>query len=1432
MEVATVFLRVSRCSVRSLVLLTALCLALAAGLNPSLSNPALAQSEEPPLPPTGLEVTLENYYSVSISWDDSGDNSITGYQVLRRSRDGDTYGDGQGAAKFVAIEDNTGDADTEYTDTSVSPETRYVYRVKARNSAGLSGRSNYARANTPGVPESPTGLNVSSASHASITISWDDPGDHSITGYQVLRRSRDGDAYGDGHGAAEFVAIEDNTGDADTEYTDTSVSPETRYVYRVKARNPAGLSGRSSYANAETQAAPVLAPQPTPGPTQEENQPRGQQQESSEKKAKSEGSQTPRQQQTSSDATLSSITVDGSAVSGVGPGATEFLFRVENSTNQVTLAATPGHSNANVSFSPLDADDILDGHQVNLKVGGNSVTVTVTAEDGVTTAYYTLTINRASTAISGWAVLPDIEDVLGYGESPGGIWSDGTYMWVSGGDYLMLYAYELATGDRESDRDIGLASVNTDPKGIWSDGETMWVLDNEDRMLYAYNLENGARDEEKDFGAFGDEDDDYYGVWSDGRTVWISNSNGGVVEAYDFSSGEEKPELKYNALEPSGQDHTAGIWSDGVTMWVADPNRKFIFAYDAPKSELNQAKGFRRLIAAGNTSPRDIWSDGETMWVADSEDGKVYSYNMPVSNNAELRTLIAGGRVLPGFEPDTHSYSRGVPSRVNQVAVQGVPRQHFASVSFTPEDSDTNLGGYQVELETGANVVTITVLAQDGVTTENYTVSINREDPAPFGWKTFDDFDTLYTAGNRSPGGLASDGSTMWIADEVDLKLYAYDLVKQARNPDLDVTLDPAQDSPGGMWLDGATILVYDVRDRKLYAYSSETGDRDESKDLDWPEVGFSIYYGVWSDGDTLWFSQKSGGLVAYDLGTGTRAEHKDFDALEGTEGINARGIWSDGAIMWVVDKAHDKIRALNMLTGEPEPDKDFQTIRNGDLGGTFGLWSDGETMWVSDSVANKVYSYNMPVSDSADLRKVVVDDVEAAGSTQDGAWYSTVDSAATQATVAWAAAQLKATSSHDSADNDTDTDGHQLGIPHLAAKMAITVTAQSGDTREHTLVVSRVNTDSAPKVRVGGSATGDIAGAELFDVFAVDLVTDELYRFNLEGVDNGDGALTGPKLMGLFKLVHGTAVPVGDTADFPGGQGANSSEVYHEPKPDGQAKATKATYYIVVGGGTGATGGYRLSVSYEDEATADTSTGAAAEVLPSHKSSGKRGRHHFRGAIGEPGDVDWIKVTLEEDQMYRIVVKSAAGGNYRTISEPILIGLYTGDETANYIQGTLAVPSGLQLQARIHYYAKSAGVYYASVMGFADDMGSYDLLVMEVEDDCQPDNSSTHDSITVGESKNARIDYRGDTDWFRTSLTGGTTYTVEASEVEGAGKLRSPKVLIYDGTGKMVATGKWKSGTKSSVVTFTPEQDGTYFIVVRSSIDWMTGAYEVSLSE
>lgn len=101
------------------------------------------------------------------------------------------------------------------------------------------------------IPAAPSRPTIESVSHNSVTIAWDDPGDSTITGYQVLRHNP---AI---HDTGEFTVIEDDTGSPDTSYEDTTVAPETTYVYRVKARNAHGLSEGSLDSSATTPAEPT-----------------------------------------------------------------------------------------------------------------------------------------------------------------------------------------------------------------------------------------------------------------------------------------------------------------------------------------------------------------------------------------------------------------------------------------------------------------------------------------------------------------------------------------------------------------------------------------------------------------------------------------------------------------------------------------------------------------------------------------------------------------------------------------------------------------------------------------------------------------------------------------------------------------------------------------------------------------------------------------------------------------------------------------------------------------------------------------------------------------------------------------------------------------------------------------------------------------------
>ena len=97
-------------------------------------------------------------------------------------------------------------------------------------------------------PSAPTNL-TASTTHDRVTLSWDAPSGSFVTGYQVLRRRPD-------HGETDLLVHVADTGSTDTTYTDTDVGAGTRYVYRIKAINSAGIGPYSKPVTATTARAP------------------------------------------------------------------------------------------------------------------------------------------------------------------------------------------------------------------------------------------------------------------------------------------------------------------------------------------------------------------------------------------------------------------------------------------------------------------------------------------------------------------------------------------------------------------------------------------------------------------------------------------------------------------------------------------------------------------------------------------------------------------------------------------------------------------------------------------------------------------------------------------------------------------------------------------------------------------------------------------------------------------------------------------------------------------------------------------------------------------------------------------------------------------------------------------------------------------------
>ena len=191
---------------------------------------------------TGLTATA-THNTVSLNWNAPSDGAtVMGYKILRRAVTSES--------DFTALVADTGDTDTTWTDSDVSPRTRYSYRVRALGKKGQGDLSSYASVITgfAPLPGRVTGL-TATATHDTVSLNWNAPSDGAtVTGYKILRRAVQSES--------GFTALSENTGNTSATWTDSDVSPRTRYSYRVRALGENGQGAISKHASVVTDSAP------------------------------------------------------------------------------------------------------------------------------------------------------------------------------------------------------------------------------------------------------------------------------------------------------------------------------------------------------------------------------------------------------------------------------------------------------------------------------------------------------------------------------------------------------------------------------------------------------------------------------------------------------------------------------------------------------------------------------------------------------------------------------------------------------------------------------------------------------------------------------------------------------------------------------------------------------------------------------------------------------------------------------------------------------------------------------------------------------------------------------------------------------------------------------------------------------------------------
>ncbi len=206
--------------------------------NSGYSNTASGTTKDTiPAGPTGLTATAVSSSQINLAWACTAPNE-DGFRIYRST-------DGTNFAQVATAGINA----VSYSNTGLSGNTKYYYKVYSYNTAGNSAASNVASDIT--APQAPSALTAVSQGGSATTwdkvnLSWTDNANSEV-GFKIERGTA---------AAGPFTQIATNAA-SDTTYTDTGLAAQTTYYYRVRSYN---ANGNSTYSNTASVATPNAPP--------------------------------------------------------------------------------------------------------------------------------------------------------------------------------------------------------------------------------------------------------------------------------------------------------------------------------------------------------------------------------------------------------------------------------------------------------------------------------------------------------------------------------------------------------------------------------------------------------------------------------------------------------------------------------------------------------------------------------------------------------------------------------------------------------------------------------------------------------------------------------------------------------------------------------------------------------------------------------------------------------------------------------------------------------------------------------------------------------------------------------------------------------------------------------------------------------------------
>ena len=375
----------------------------------------------------------------------------------------------------------------------------------------------------------------------------------------------------------------------------------------------------------------------------------------------------------------------------------------------MTLTATKNHGNATVVITNDDNASTPDTADLDLTVGDNTLTVTVTAEDTATTETYTITVTRAIAPPTNTAIVPKTWSLVPTGLNAGDEFRllflsstkrDATSTNIDAYDTFIQDLAAAGHTDIQAYSDGFRAVGCTEATDARDTTGTTYTVDDKGVPIYWLNGTKVADDYE----------DFYDETWDDEA----NDKNELGTNGPDTSQESNYP---FTGCSHQGTEEVTGGFSralGAINVKVGEPNGSI--PGHGPISS---------TLYASDTDTRPMYGLSQVFEVVDPTDATLSDLAIEVATDGQTVHLS------PTFVPDTTTYTASVANRFDAVTLTATQNDNDATVAITNDADTSTPNTAEFDLIVGANTLTVTVTAENTVNTETYTITVTRAQGPP-----------------------------------------------------------------------------------------------------------------------------------------------------------------------------------------------------------------------------------------------------------------------------------------------------------------------------------------------------------------------------------------------------------------------------------------------------------------------------------------------------------------------------------------------------------------------------------------------------------------------------------------------------------------------------------------------------------------------------